>query len=96
MAEQKSKAVKLAEGQLARVQDYKKTFSSQHGKAVLRDLMSNHFMMRPTVVTGDPQLTAFHEGQRNVVLRIFTMLEQDQNALAERVEQMTKETNEYV
>lgn len=96
MAKKRNNIQQVAETQLARVQDYKRTFSSQHGKAVLKDLYSNHFLMRHTFVPNDPTSTAFNEGQRQVVLRIMTMLEQDQNAMAEAIEKFIKETNEDV
>lgn len=54
-------------------QAYQDTFSSPSGQMVLRDLENAHYFHRSTVHEA-PQLMAVNEGERNVVLRIHTIL----------------------
>ena len=59
----------------AKLQDFKRFFTTESGKRVLYDLVSNHFMMQPTMgAKPDPLEMAYNEGQRQVVLRIMTIL----------------------
>ena len=82
--ENKGAAKKVARRQVARVQDYQQTFSSPHGKRVLYDLMGVCHMLQPLNVS-NPQVMAFEEGQRQVVLRILTYLKVDMEKLHERI-----------
>jgi hypothetical protein len=75
-----------------RVVDYKRTFASEQGKRVLHDLIATHFVMNATYTKGDPMGMAFKEGQRQVVLRIMTMMKMD----PEEVERVIKESNKHV
>jgi hypothetical protein len=86
-AEEKSSARR----QIAKAVDYQNTFRSEHGKRVLNDLVSQHFVMGSTF-NGDVQTMAFQEGQRQVVLRILTVLKLD----AEKVQNLIRESDEYV
>lgn len=56
-----------------RVDSYRKTFDNVHGKRVLHDLFKSHGMMTSTF-NGNPQETAYLEGQRSVVLAILKIL----------------------
>lgn len=58
------------------VSTYQSLFSTKDGKFVLEDLRKA-FGDRPSFVPGDPHLTAFNEGQRDVYLRIKKLLETD-------------------
>lgn len=53
--------------------DYARTFKSPSGRRTLRDLMARFNVARPHL-TRDPMELAMAEGQRSVVLHIFTML----------------------
>ena len=53
--------------------DYAATFKSTRGRAVLRDLMARFNISRPHL-TSDANEMFFAEGQRSVVLHIFTFL----------------------
>lgn len=47
-----------------------------HGHTVMEDLKNAHYINGPTVVGNiDPYTLAYNEGQRNVVLRIMSILE---------------------
>lgn len=54
-------------------QAYQNVFSSDEGQIVLEDLEKAHYFHRSTV-DPVPHLMAEHEGERNVVLRIHTIL----------------------
>lgn len=70
----------LREVFIAKAKDYKRTFSSDQGQRVLHDLMREHKMMHSTY-TRDKDEMIYMEGQRNVVLRILTLLEVDPEKL---------------
>lgn len=53
--------------------DFERTFSTDHGQAVLKYLGEN-FGMNGTTFNGDPFISAFNEGGRNVILHIHGML----------------------
>ena len=58
--------------------DYKKTFGTEEGKAVLYDLMDAHHFLKPTLTAkNDPIEAAFNEGKRNVILRILAYTNMD-------------------
>jgi hypothetical protein len=52
---------------------YRRTFNTDDGETVLRDLKSR-FGFEATTFSGDPYETAFNEGQRAAVLLIVRML----------------------
>lgn len=53
---------------------YLAVFDGAAGKAVLADLYAKGGLMRPSY-NSDPMRTAFNEGQRNLALYIFNMLD---------------------
>ena len=61
--------------------DYGLTFSSDHGKRVLKDLYRFCGMGQPSFVPGAPDETAFNEGKRRVFLRLAALLELDDIAM---------------
>ena len=65
----------VAEKALARAESYKRAFTSKEGKLVLLDLMKEHYMLT-TVFQGREEALgiAFRDGQRNVILRILTIM----------------------
>lgn len=66
-----------AENYAKLVTQYKTTFASEQGKAVLKDLVANNFIKGSTFSQEYPHLTSLREGQRNAILRILAMLEMD-------------------
>lgn len=55
---------------------YHNVFGAANGKLVLEDLQKAHFINGPmTSHPIDPYALAYNEGQRNVVLRIMSILE---------------------
>lgn len=65
----------------AKLQDYKATFESAHGRRVLYDLMKACHMLDSSHVNKDPNETVFNEGERNVVLRILHFVKYDEKKL---------------
>lgn len=65
-----------------RVQTYKQAFSTKAGKAVLLDLMREHYMLQPAYQGREDAIgIAFRDGQRQVILRILTTMEYDASEL---------------
>lgn len=71
--------------QLSLTDDYQHVFGSVAGKRVLNDMMAAHHMMGSTF-SEVPNLTYIREGERNVLLRIFTILKLDLSQIRERIE----------
>lgn len=71
--------------QVDKVIDYKVFFGTSEGKEVLYDLMKSSNMLQSSFST-DPYEMAFNEGQRNVVLRILTILKTDPMELKKFIE----------
>ena len=55
-------------------QAYAKVFAGTTGQYVLADLAAFCRAMEPAYVAGDPHQTAHNEGQRAVILRIYSFL----------------------
>lgn len=68
-------------------EDYKKTFSTEEGKRVLKDLESV-CMYRATTFSKDAMTMAFQEGLRTVYLHITTLMDMDIEEL-ERIAEAT-------
>lgn len=80
--------------QVSRVKSYKITFGSKHGLEVLHDLIKSHHVLNSVYVKGDPYETHLREGERNVVLRIMSLLQIDPIKLEELIEKRERD-NEY-
>ena len=68
---------KYVDKALKRTENYKQAFTTKQGKAVLLDLLQEHFMLRPVyqgAESDDGRGMAFREGQKHVVLRILTTM----------------------
>lgn len=71
-------------------QTYKLIFSTPNGQMILKDLEKLFFFHKSTHVPGDPNTSAYKEGQRSVILAIHAFIER-----GERVEpETTVETGE--
>lgn len=82
MQDKQDERVKLARRMISK---YQKVFGSSDGKDVLKDLINANFVLDSTFAQNDPYLTALREGQRNVVLRILTILKINPNKFLEEV-----------
>ena len=70
-----------------RHENYVATFQTAAGQEVLRDMCKSFHVLGPTFVAGDPNLTAFREGQRHVVLSILRYVNRDTTAIIKQVEE---------
>lgn len=84
---------KLADQGVSKVMAYQKVFSGPDGTKVLNDLMAAHGMLSSTY-HGNVKDMLIKEGERNVVLRILTMLKVNEKQLKERIEQYEREMAE--
>lgn len=57
--------------------DYQATFSTEHGKRVLQDLMKKGGMLDSNFVPNDSYGTAYNEGARSLVIHILKLLKLD-------------------
>lgn len=76
---------KTVQKQLDLTLAYKRTFGGPEGEAVLFDLMAKHF--NRSSFSKDALEMAFREGERNIVLKILTMLNLDYETLKRKVEE---------
>lgn len=68
------------------VYDYKELFSLPQGQTVLRHLIKTYHVLKPSFVPGDPNGTAYQEGQRSVVLSIMRWAGKDWTTVIEEIE----------
>lgn len=64
-----------------RQKQYKGTFSTPEGEAVLKDLLKFCMYDSPTYVIGDPHQSAYNEGMRRVALRILSIMDMDKETV---------------
>jgi len=69
---------------------YQNIFRSPQGEIVLKDLMSTHGILTNTY-KGNVNDMLVKEGERNVVLRLLSILKIDINAIYERIDRETKD-----
>lgn len=86
----KSEQLAKAKKQVSHIEAYRKVFLSPDGEKVLNDLMRNHSMLDSTF-KGDVNKMLVAEGERNVLLRIFSILKTDVQKFIERIDQYAAE-----
>lgn len=86
----KLEQVKRAKKQVSQIETYRKVFLSADGEKVLYDLMKNHSMLGSTF-DGDVNKMLVREGERNVILRILSILKLDVQKFRERIDQYASE-----
>lgn len=89
MSERKFKSYSDAQ----RAQDYKDVFNSPQGRRVLADLMAAARVFTP-IHTTDPLTLAFHQGERNLALRIATFMAYRPEDFVEHAIDLTRELEE--
>lgn len=77
---------KAAKRQVSIITAYKRVFSGPEGDRVLADLMQSCHMLGSSY-NGNLNDVVFHEGERNVVLRILKNMNVDVQKLQERIRQ---------
>lgn len=93
MAEPKKKSTarQLADRKLAKLQDYQKTFNSEHGKRVLYDMLDVHGFMKSNF-DENPLVLACREGERAVIVRILQVLKTD----IEQIKKIVEKADDHV
>ena len=76
-----------------KIKAYKQLFRGDEGRTVLMDLMRSFGISR-TSFDKDPQITAFKEGQRSVVLNILNLLNIDEQKILEYVNKQKQKERE--
>lgn len=84
-----AKKVVTAKKYAALMSAYQNIFKSPEGEMVLKDLMAAHGILTNTY-NGDVNNMLLKEGERNVVLRILSILKIDMNAIYERIDRETE------
>jgi len=74
----------------SRAIDYQRTFGSDYGKRVLRDLMVECHVLGSSF-SKDPSLMAFKEGEKNVALRIMKILNVNIDELEKHIKEIENE-----
>lgn len=69
-----------------RISDYKDTFGSPQGQRVLLDMMSAHGMLSPGFHKDAIEMARM-AGERNVILRILSLVNIDMNQMKKMVEE---------
>jgi hypothetical protein len=82
-AKAQATAKKKAKESLDLLLAYRNVFGTAQAEKVVNDLIKR-YMLRSSM-DDSPNRLAFHEGERNVVLFILTMLNIDEDKLRERV-----------
>lgn len=80
---------------LDQVAFYQSVFNSEEGKKVLYDMMKIHYVIGSTF-SKDPHEMALKEGERNVVLRILSILQIDPQKLLEDINKGIEQDNLYL
>lgn len=72
---------------------YKMTFASEQGQRVLFDILNQCHMLvsHRTKDVIDPLTLAFKEGERNVALRILSIMQTDMGKLKELIDRKQRE-----
>lgn len=83
------KKISPAKRQANLLSAYQNIFKSPDGELVLKDLMRTHGILS-NIFKGDVNNMLISEGERNVVLRILSILKIDMNAIYERIDRETE------
>lgn len=65
---------------------YERVFDGPDGQRVLRHIMKVGFVTTPTLVPGDPQMTAMNEGSRRLALSILKFVRKDHGKMIQEIE----------
>lgn len=91
--EVKAARTKHVKKQADLIDAYKATFSTPSGKKVLNDLMATHFVYSTTFTEAKSELIILREGERNVVMRILSLLETNPASLRKLIQEGLSDGN---
>ena len=90
-----SPAAKRAADARSTLNAYRRLFSTEDGKIVLKDLMKCCFFFTPTIGQ-DSTETFFNEGQRAVILRLLQTSKMNQQQIQQLSDAMIAQADEYI
>lgn len=73
---------------------YRRVFNSPDGKLILQDLMEQH-SITGTTFDPNPQVSALKEGERNVVLRVMSILDMSSEKVLEKIKEHSAKNAEF-
>ena len=73
---------------------YKRIFNSHDGKLILQDLIEQHRVLNSSF-SKDATEMAFAEGERNVVLRILSLIDTSSEAILKKIKEHSERNTEY-
>jgi hypothetical protein len=65
---------------------YQAVFNTPDGEVVLRHILKVGKVTGPTFVAGDPHMTSFNEGRRQLALSILRFVRKNHDELLEQIE----------
>ncbi len=89
-----SQVEKVSKRSVAKVTCYKAFWNTPEGRKVLEDMILHHNVMSSSFVKDDPYETAFKEGERNVILRILSIIKINPKKMIKLIEEIERHTDE--
>ena len=65
---------------------YKRVFNTHDGRLILQDMMEQHGVLN-SVFDANPSIMALREGERNVVLRILSLIDCSSNEILKKIKE---------
>ena len=73
---------------------YKRVFNTPDGRLILQDLIEQHGVIH-SVFDQNPNLMALREGERNVVLRILSLIDCSSNEILKKIKDHSERNAEF-
>lgn len=73
---------------------YKRVFNTPDGRLILQDLIEQHGVLH-SVFDQNPNLMALREGERNVVLRILSLIDCSSSEILKKIKDHSKRNAEF-
>lgn len=73
---------------------YKRVFSTHEGQLILQDLIEQHGVLH-SVFDQNPSVMALREGERNVVLRILSLIDCSSSEILKKIKEHSERNTEF-
>ena len=73
---------------------YKRVFNTPDGRLILQDLIEQHGVLH-SVFDQNPNLMALREGERNVVLRILSLIDCSSSEILKKIKDHSERNAEF-